>query len=199
MVLASDTAAELGHPRTESAWCTLLTWEAAPSPDWRVTVVGPDAPALRAQDRRPLGVALILGFAHGFEADPIVVDRLPFLPLGLPGVMVRSVPGRTWLRLASAQGGCPSLFAVGAAWLEGCARRLAGLEQAEILFVTSSEQDVLALRPIGAQARLLAGEHRKLALTSGGDVECVAESCGTCEDKPVCDGLKDILARRRRA
>lgn len=198
MILEPDAIADLGHPRCESSWCTLLVHASGRAPDWSVTIAGPDVPHMPHGYRGPLGVALLLSLAVCDDADPLIIDRLPFAPLRVNGMMIRSAPGRVWIRAAQRPVGPPSLVQLGTAWLAACRSRIPTLRGGQIVFVTSSNDAVLAMRPIAAQARLLAGEHRKRSLGVDGEIDCADATCGTCEDKPVCDGLRDI-ARRRRA
>jgi hypothetical protein len=66
------------------------------------------------------------------------------------------------------------------------------------VFVTSSNDDVQALAQIATEAGILAGRHKKLVLGVDGDVECFELNCKTCDEKPVCDSLRDIVIKRRK-
>ena len=75
---------------------------------------------------------------------------------------------------------------------------LPDVEAVEVVFVTSSEADVEALGPIAAEAKILAGRHKKLVLSPDGEVECTDLDCEDCDEQPVCDALRDVVVRRRR-
>jgi hypothetical protein len=66
------------------------------------------------------------------------------------------------------------------------------------VLVTSDEQDVEALEPIGREAQALLGMHKRLTLSDGGELECPDLDCDRCEDRPVCDSLRAVTIRGRR-
>jgi hypothetical protein len=57
---------------------------------------------------------------------------------------------------------------------------------------------VEALSQVSTEAAILSGRHKKLVLGVDGEVECRELNCETCDEKPVCDGLRDIVIKRRR-
>jgi hypothetical protein len=71
------------------------------------------------------------------------------------------------------------------------------VQSTEVVFVTRSEEDVEALRQIATEANILSGRHKKLFLGADGDIECSELNCETCDEKPVCDSLRDVVIKRR--
>ncbi len=75
-----------------------------------------------------------------------------------------------------------------------------GVESMEVLFVTSSREDVEPLDDIGAQVRkiyksLLAADWKARGFDAyvcsyGGD-------CKVCPDQPVCDEIKEVVKVRK--
>ncbi len=197
VVLTADTAVELGHPRTASQSFVLRTRKRDLVRHRAVTLVGDDLGALDSQ--APLGQVVLLGLGDGAAPDPFDVENLGLLTNRLPGWMVRSVPGRLWIRVsrdAVARG--MDLRTVAEALVLAFSE-LPEVEAVEVLFVTASAGDVDALAPIEVEARIFSGRHKKLVLGAGGDVECPDLSCETCDEKPVCDELRDVVVSRRRA
>jgi len=87
---------------------------------------------------------------------------------------------------------------VGSALIAAYTRDFEAVEKAEVIFVTSCGEDVEALAKIASEAKILAGRHKKLVLGADGEVECPELDCESCEEKPVCDNLRDIVIKRRK-
>jgi CO dehydrogenase/acetyl-CoA synthase beta subunit len=112
--------------------------------------------------------------------------------------MVRSIPGKLWVRISRAGLARGLSFEIiGSALTAAYSREFEGIRRVESLFFTSSLNDTEALEQVAIEANILAGRHKKLALNIDGDVECVEFNCGVCEEKPVCDNLRDIVIKRR--
>jgi acetyl-CoA synthase len=164
----------------------------------RVTLVGPDLPEVRPGTRLPFAQVVVVGIASQATPDPFTLENLSFLTHRLPGYMARSIPGRLWVRISRDSHARGLTFGtVGEALISAYLSELPEVTAAEVLFVTSSRVDVAALAPIALAAEVVAGHHRKLALAEGGDLSCVDLTCDTCEEKPVCDGLREMIQHRR--
>ena len=131
--------------------------------------------------------------------DPFDIDTTQYLINRLPGYMVRSVPGRLWARVSrKALAAGMSLATLGQALVVAYSNGFEEIAGVEVLFVTSATAEVEELAPIAAEATILAGRHKKLVLSPDGDVECADLDCDTCDEKPVCDNLRDVVIKRRR-
>ncbi len=199
VILAEDTAVELGHPSTASLSAVLVTWDPGLVRPGRITLVGPDLDdGPPAPGPRPFGQVLMLAARPGSVPDPFVLDSAQYLLHKLPGYAVRSVPGKLWVRISrrGRQAGL-TLRVVGAALIAAYTGDFEEVEAAEVVFVTSSASDVEALSEVAVEARILSGRHKKLFLGADGEIECRELACDTCEEKPVCDNLRDIVIQRR--
>jgi len=200
IVLAEDTAVELGHPSTRSLAVLLLTAESVLVRDRRVTLVGEDIGQLESGVKRPFAQVVMLHVDENALPDPFILDNAQFLMNRLPGYMARSVPGKLWVRISRrAHAAGLGFREIASALHDVFAGRTQGVSAAEFLFVTSSAADVDALLPLKTEADVLAGKHKKLVLGAGGEIECTELNCETCDEKPVCDNLRDIVIRRRKA
>jgi hypothetical protein len=197
LVLAQQMAVELGHPQRASQSFVLLTSTPGLVAPGRVTRVGPDLMALSGGSHG-FGQVVLVQVAAGGEPDPFDLENAQYLTNRLPGYMVRSLPGRLWVRV-----GRPQLLAgldfdtVGAA-LVATYGALAAVEAVEVLFVTSGDADVERLAPIATEAKILAGQHKKLTLSPDGEVECSDLDCDDCDEQETCDALRDVVVKRRR-
>ena len=89
VVLASQTAVELGHPRTKSCAFVLATWESGQVRDGQVTRVGPDFDSLSKGAHHPFAQVVIRdrlneqGRRQYAEAAVAMLDAaLPEFPYG---------------------------------------------------------------------------------------------------------------------
>ncbi len=198
IILSEDVAVELGHPSTASRSVVLTTFDPECVRGGRVTIVGPDLDGMDPDRRQPLGQAVILSLRSESVPDPFELENAQFLMNRLPGFMVRSVPGKLWVRISrKARAAGMNLAAVGSALVASYTETFPGVHGVEVIFVTSTAADVEELGRIAAEANILAGRHKKLVLGVDGDVECMELDCEACDDKPVCDDLRDIVIKRR--
>jgi len=199
IVLTEDVAVELGHPSTASRAVVLTTFDPAFVQAGRITWIGPDLEGMPPGRRHPLGQAVILALREEALPDPFELENTQFLMNRLPGYMVRSVPGKLWVRISrKARAAGLDLAVVGSALAAAYAGDFPGVAGAEVVFVTSCPEDVEELGRIAVEASILAGRHKKLVLGLDGEVECPELDCESCEDRPVCDELRDIVVKQRR-
>jgi len=200
IILGDEVALELGHPSTASRAVVLTTYDPACVHGNRVSVVGPDVAQMDPGRRIPLGQAVILDLDPERLPDPFELDNTQFLMNRLPGYMVRSVPGKLWVRISKkARADGMTLQTVGSALVAAYTAAFPGVRQAEAVFLTTSAEDVEELGRIAAEAGILAGRHKKLVLGVDGEVECMELDCEACDDKPVCDSLRDVVIKRRKS
>ena len=199
VILSEDVFVELGHPSTASRSIVLITYDPDIIRHGRVSVAGPDLEDMPPQSRGPFAQVVMLAVDKNHVPDPFDLENTQYLMHRLPGYMVRSVPGRLWVRIGrEQQAGGLNLHVIGSALADAYVRDFPGVIGVETLFVTSSDEDVQALDQVGAEARILSGQHKKLALGVDGSVECTELDCDTCDQKPVCDNLRDVVVKRRK-
>ncbi|MEW6441565.1 MAG: hypothetical protein AB1640_11585 [bacterium] len=198
VILSDEVAVELGHPSTSSRAMALLSWQPGLVRPGCVSLLGPDLEAMEPGVSHPFAQVVLLEVKEGRMPDPFAIDSAQYLLHRLPGYMVRSVPGRLWVRVSRAgRAAGLDLQVVGSALIAAFTGDFDEVEAAEVVFVTSSRADVEALRQVAAEADILAGRHKKLVLGVDGTVECRELACDTCDEKPVCDNLRDIVIQRR--
>lgn len=200
VVLGADVALELGHPATASLSLLLSTQRPALVQHRRLSLLGPDLSASPPPaGRLPFGQVVMLALGGpGPAPDPFELDSAQLLIHRLPGYMVRSVPGRLWVRISRAGRAAGLCFAtVAQALIAAYTGDFVAVTAVEVLFITQSAADVEALAPIALEADVLSRRHKKLYLSPDGDLECTELGCDSCDEKPVCDDLRDIVRQRR--
>jgi hypothetical protein len=196
VVLAADTALELGPPPAASVNTILWTWAEGVVTPGRVTLRGPDLDKARP-GAHDFAQIVLLGLPAREELDFFRLDGAAFLGTRLPGVMARALPGRLWLRVSRAAQAAGVDFALLAAALrEACEDELGPAVSLECLFVSEGADEFLGL---ASEVKVLTGRHRKLALAGDGGYECVDLDCEGCAEKPVCDRIREAAEIRRRS
>lgn len=193
LVLAQDTAVELGNPRDAST--AFLFWVDDPSlvRHGKITIVGPDLPAL-ANRQVSFGRVVIAG-VEGFNTENCYeryreMELLRY-DLHLKGYMMRGVSQyqREWSRVSrEAVGNGFSLKTLGGAMID----RVSSLDYvraAEVVFVTSSREDVLELQKISEPIMNVIGAMNKMA-------EEMSLECDTCEYNTVCGDVAELRSMR---
>ena len=198
VVLSEDVARELGHPSTASRAVLLVTFDPALVRNGNMTIVGPDVNEIQERGHHPLAQVVLLAVSQERIPDPFALENAQYLMNRLPGYMVRSVPGKLWVRFSkkALQEGV-TLRTVGSALMAAYNGDFEGVLATEVVFITSSPQDVEALDLVASEADILSGRHKKLVLGVDGEVECLELNCETCDEKPVCDDLRDIVIKHR--
>lgn len=198
VILAEDTGVELGHPSTSSLALVLTTARSDLVRHGRVTRLGPDLDEMAQGTRAPFAQIVLLAAPPARTVDRFDLENAQYLTHRLPGYMVRSVPGRLWARVSRrALASGLRIETIGRALVAVYSTDLPGIERVEVVFVTSDGGTIAELAPIAKEAEILAGRHKKLSLGAGGEVECRDLECESCDEKPACDNLRDIVIRRR--
>lgn len=200
IILREDTFVELGNPNTAS--CAFVLWTDNPAliRDGRITLVGPDI--VESQGRNlPFAQVLMLGGSALQEEHQEVLDRSQYVFDQIEGYMIRSVPQRMWSRVSKAAVDKGFDFqTLGRALMGIFKTQLPQVEAMEVLFVTSSKEDLALLENIATQVEKISGDIRRKSLVRrlDGTYECTTGyDCNVCSDKAVCDDIKELIALRK--
>ena len=198
IILRSETFVELGNPDAGS--CGFALWTENPSllQDGRVTLVGPDI-AESPLSSLPFGQVVMVGGAVLTGDDQVASGQALVVADQIEGYMVRSSSRNIWSRVskhAGARGFSFDTLARALMFLVKSA--VPRVDAVEIAFVTSSKGDVLKLNEIAESAQAIGRaalkEHWK---ARGYDLDCDLH-CGSCQDKTVCDDIRNMVAARVR-
>ena len=200
LILKEDTAVELGGPATAGTTFLLWTDDVSLASDGRVTLIGPDITET-VETVIPFGqVILIGGMSLNKELQPGLERDLRDAEC-VPGYGVRCTGGRIWSRVSRhAREKGFSLVRLGSTILSQLHQNQAAVTSAEIVFVTSSVEDVQNLERIGAQVRKLSHDLRRERLKQVSDevYECQSGiACDVCTDNEVCTDIRQIVAIRK--
>ncbi len=195
IVFKEDLGLELGSPQKESVSCLLWTHDLASIENNKVILVGPDFPESMEQSL-PFGKVVLAG-VEGFTEDGAydLHKDLDFLrySIDLRGFMMRSASQymREWCRISTEairQGFSARIL--GSA-LIGLFLEKPFVKAVEVIYLTSSPEDVVRLREITSPAEKVIAAMNKMA--SEMDFECAS-----CDYQEVCDDASQLKAMRER-
>jgi CO dehydrogenase/acetyl-CoA synthase beta subunit len=201
VILKEDTGVELGGPGASSSTFILWTDDISFVREGTTTLVGPDIQQTQGEHAPFAQVTLIACPSLGNDAQP-ALERAIHGAERLPGYMARGTGGRIWSRVShEALAAGFSLRALGDNIVHQL-RRSFPAAIVEMLFVTSSDEDVRQLDTIGAQVRKLSHDLRRerLRATADGAYECESGiSCEVCPDNVVCSQIREMIVIRKKA
>lgn len=200
IILRSDTFLEIGNPEAGSA--AFLLWTEKPSliSNGRITLIGPDIPE-SPDASLPFGQVLMVGGSGLTEKDHQPLEHTQFVADRIEGYMIRSVAQVIWSRVrkeAAARGFC--FETLGRALMSIFRTDVPGIEAMEIVFVTSSRDDLEPLVTIGAQVnKIFKSMLREDWKSRGYDIyECASGyDCRSCPDQVVCDDIREVIKVRK--
>lgn len=201
IVLRGDTFAEFGSPEAGSCAFPLWTNNASLVKDGRITLIGPDILESKGASL-PFGQILLAAGGKLSEKEHSVLDESQYVSDQIEGYMVKSTPGRMWTRISNnaAEKGF-GFEALGKAFMAIYKSRASQIETMEVVFVTSSKEDVSRLDEIAEQVKKISKDIiRETWLARGYDIlECtLGWDCGSCPDKSVCDDIKTLITVRKK-
>ncbi len=195
IVLKEDVGLELGSPRDESVACILWSEDVSIIKDNTLTLVGPDFKESTGSNL-PFGKVVLVG-VEGFNEDNIYercseLDHLRF-NIDLEGFMLKAASQyqREWCRISrqALSRGFSAGHLTEALMKE--LRSVPYVRSAEIIYVTTSPEDVRKLREIVNPAMRLIAAMDKMAKEMDFD-------CDECEFEDVCDEAEGLRVMRDR-
>ena len=198
IILRSDTYLELGNPLAGSCAFVLWTDEASLVNDGKVTLLGPDIQE-SADGSLPFAQILIVGGEDLSDKDHEALVQHQYVSDRIEGYMIKSAPDRVWSRVAkdAAKKGF-DFETLGKALLGIVKSEEPRVQAMEIVFVTTSKEDVDGLASIAAQIRKISKDIVKENWKIRGyDIEC-ASDCSSCGEKVVCDDIREVISVRKK-
>jgi CO dehydrogenase/acetyl-CoA synthase beta subunit len=194
LILASETAVELGNPKDGSA--AFLIWGNRPDKieHGRTSVIGPDLSELDGQ-RIPFGKVVLIGGEDFDETNSYQryrqLDSVRY-DIRLKGYMMRGVSqyGREWSRVSRKAIDEGLSFAILGGMLIDRYMQLEFVRSVEIVFVTSGIQDMKPIFPTAESVLKITAAMNKMAEDESFD-------CDTCEFNDVCNDVEELRAMRK--
>jgi CO dehydrogenase/acetyl-CoA synthase beta subunit len=200
IVLADEVEVELGNPRVESVSCILWTENTEKVRDTSITLIGPDIPESKGKSL-PFGKVVLVAVNGCNEENTYEryreMERVRHA-LDLKGYMMKAASQyqREWSRIskqALAKGF--SFETLGNALVKQFKEK-DYVRGVELIFLTSSTQDIKELKEITSRAAKMIGAMNKMA-------QEISSACDSCEYNDVCadvnalKGMRDTLQKDR--
>jgi len=196
IVPAEDTSVELGPPSSSSVDLLMTTFRHDLVSDGRITVIGDDLNELTGKKKAFLQCVL-LSVNEG--ADILSIENNRYLFNRLSGYMVRSIPGRLWVRIhRKLMKKGFSFLHLGAAIHEAFHSASDGIRGCELIFAAGENGLIDSFSEISEKAKALGFKNRKLQLEEDGTYSCDDYDCESCDEKVSCDVLRDIIVSRKK-
>jgi len=199
LVLRSDTFLELGNPEVGSASFLLWSNDTSLVKSGRITIFGPDIPESEGASL-PFGQILIVAGKKLSSDKHELIDRTQYVSDQIEGYMLRSMSRHTWSRIskdAAAKGF--SFEILGRAIMAIFKSSIPEVEAVEIVFITTSKEDLQPLEEMSEQIREISKNVTKdIWKAKGYDIECFSTyDCKSCPDSTVCDQIKEMVNVRK--
>jgi len=207
VLLRSDTFLELGNPAAGSCAAVMWTDDASLLADGRITRVGPDivgAGDVADTDASetpsiPFAQFLLVAGPDLCNEDHEQILQVQHVGDRVEGYMVRSTSEYVWARVgndAAAKGF--DLESLGRVLLHLTKTAIPKATAAEVVFVTTSKDDVERLSDVAGRAKEIGREIvSDLWKERGFDLDCDFD-CGSCSDEAVCDDIRDVIVATKR-
>lgn len=200
IILRGDTFIELGNPDSGSSAFVLWTDNPSLIRDGKITLIGPDIPQSPGASL-PFGQVLMVGGAGLSEKEHEALEQNQYIADQIEGYMIRSIPQHMWSRVSQDAAGKGFCFeTLGRALMAIFKSAVPKIQTMEIIFVTSSKEDVQGLDDIATQVRKIGKDIVKETWKAKGyDIECtLGWDCNACPDKPVCDDIRELITVRKK-
>ena len=197
IILREDTRIELGGPDAGSCASFLMTDDLSLLQDGKITLIGPDIPETFGPSL-PFGQVVMMGGSELGLEGPELLQHLRFIGNPIEGYMVRSLSNNLWSRVSRNVAVRGFNFEIlGRALMAVYKAQHAKIQAMEILFVTSSKEDVMVLSELETRAEKIRKQLQKYHWKLRGyEIDCDLD-CRTCIDKAVCDELRKVLLARK--
>jgi CO dehydrogenase/acetyl-CoA synthase beta subunit len=200
IILRGDTFIELGNPDIGSSAFILWTDNTTLIRDGSITLIGPDIPE-SAGASLPFGQVLMVGGTGIGKEEHALLEANQYIADQIEGYMIKSIPQHMWSRVSLDAAGKGFNFEIlGRALMAIYRSAVPKIEAMEVMFVTSSKEDLLPLDNIGEQIREISSNITKETWKAKGyDIECIQLwDCESCPDSSVCDEIKGMVTVRKK-
>ncbi len=196
IVTADEAAIELGSPRHQSL--AALLWTANDDlTAGGVWTSGTDLLDIR-EPHACLMLAVMARIKPGFDAGDARFRAILNLSNRIPGYMARSVPGKLWIRISRdlIKRGFSS-ESLGQCLVHSFHDAFPEIGPVAAAVAAGNTGLVREFTPIHVLERAYSGKNRKLSLDASGALECADLSCASCDEKPSCDAIREIVAIKK--
>ncbi|MDD4603980.1 MAG: hypothetical protein PHF97_09270 [Bacteroidales bacterium] len=196
IILREDTFAELGSPESGSCSMTLMTSDLSRIHDGRITLIGDDIG--ESQKELPLGRLVFIGGRNLMRKDYENLANSLIIGDRIEGYMERTTSQFVWCRISRNAGNRGfTMFSLGQALIALVKSTNPKIETVEVYFITTNKKDLSGFEEYALQVRKIARELIKDNWKIRGyEIDCESD-CNTCDDKPICDDIREMLKEKK--
>lgn len=202
IIMKRNTFAELGGGSEGACALVLPTSDETLVEDGRITIAGPDISSLTRGCVAPFAQIILVAGAGLTGASYQDLEDVQKVRDWVSGYQLRSTPGAVYARVSdeAAQAGF-SLAHLGRALIELVRATDEQARAVEVLFVTSTPEDVRRFDPLRERWRNVAHDLRRVVMAASGiDIDCPSGGhCGACKDRGTCQEVRRIQALRSKS
>jgi CO dehydrogenase/acetyl-CoA synthase beta subunit len=190
IVLSEDTWLELGNPSTNSTAPVLVTESLDLVNDGSITLIGPDIPEARGS--LPFAQVLLLASNELQDEDYRKINSFQY-QLELKGYMIKAIPSSLtiWSRVSKESAGRGFSFEILGRAIIDRYKSAFSIPSIEIVFVTSSKEDVEELEDLHQKVKRILSAMNKM-------IQELSYDCSSCEYLDVCGDVRQLGALRDR-
>lgn len=192
IVLAEETALELGSPSTLSTAFSLWTMDKNLIKN-RLFIYGN-----LEEIKKSHSFFYCVAMEVEKPPDPIVSKQsdLMYMINTINGIMARRLPGKLWIRIDIERSTVFSFYSFGQFVREEYLRLYPEIKNIDI-YIGINNNDLFNLfSELQLSATVISGENRKLTWENEGIV-CTDTDCDNCDEKNVCDIVRKVIDYRR--
>jgi hypothetical protein len=196
IVTAEETALELGSPRHVSLAALMWTMNEGVITEG-VWTSGIGFKKIK-EPRADLILAVMTQVPRGFDPGDARFRGILNLSNRIPGYMARSVPGKLWIRIS--RGLIDSGFSpvsLGQCLVYAFHDAVPGLGPVAAIVAAGDGNLTRDFAPIHGLERAYSGKNRKLSLEASGVLECADLNCSSCDEKPSCDTIREVMTIKK--
>ncbi len=195
IIMGSDTAIELGHPSKESLYFLAWTDDKERISDGKITLIGKDIKKIKKGKCSFGEIILICG--HEFNEENFFDRYLEMdilkRKLNLKGYMIRAVPQRMreWSRISKEAVNKGFSFEILGNEIIKKYKELEYVDGVEVIFITSGEEELKNLKPIGEKVTKSIQAMNKM-------FENLEYDCEVCDYQDVCNEMNELRKLRKK-
>jgi len=195
IVLARDTAIELGGPETEAISLVLWTGTKGLIGDEtgsRILISENPAPAGIQQPVSFMQIILVELEKNAIPSE-LHLRKLSNLSKHLPGFMTLSTSETIWVRIHKNKKNRFSFYSMAQCIFKRYSEELPYFKKMDIVLAAGQPGLISRFKFIANAAKTISEINKKATWENEGIVSCDELACDICDQKPVCDTLRELI------
>ena len=197
IVTAADTALEIGSPRHRAV--NTLLWTHRKGVVRNRVLIGGIEIDRAMPGPVTAGVCIMTEIEGSLDTNGPNFKALRHLSNMLPGFMIRSMPGKMWVRIHHdlIKAGFSS-YSLAQCLAHAYSQSHPTISAVEIVVVMGMPDIVEEMESVDIRARIINGTNRNISLEEDGSLTCEDLDCTNCENMASCEIIREIIKKKKR-